>query len=117
MEEMLDEAYKTAKEVWLEIIEEKRVPWSMEKPLALKRLFEKKEIEWVIVLWIIERWETKHGMVMWQVVYDALVKLQLDYNKPIWMWILGPEILPSQISPRVRPYAKAATLALAEMLK
>jgi len=117
MEEMLDETYSVAKEIWLEIIEEVRVPWSMEKPLALKRLFEKKEIEWVVVLGIIENWETQHWLVMGHTVYQALINLQLDYNKPIGLWILWPGILPNQIESRIRPYSKAAVLALHEMLK
>ncbi len=117
MEIMLEETYSIAKDIWLEVIEEVRVPWSMEKPLALKRLFEKEEIEWVVVLWIIENWETQHGLVMWHSVYDALIKLQLDYNKPIGLWILWPGILPDQIEPRIRPYSKAAVIALWEMLK
>ena len=117
MEEMLDETYSVAKEIWLEIVEEVRVPWSMEKPLALKRLFEKKEIQWVVVLGIIENWETQHWLVMGQTVYQALINLQLDYNKPIGLWILWPGILPDQIESRIKPYSKAAVVALAEILQ
>lgn len=117
MEIMLEETYRVAKEIWLEVVEEVRVPWSMENPLALKRLFEKEEIKWVVVLWIIENWETQHWLVMGQSVYQSLIQLQLDYNKPIWLWILWPGILPEQIEPRIRPYSKAAVLALGEMLK
>lgn len=117
MEIMLEEAYKTAMQVWLEIVIEVRVPWSMEKPLALKRIFEQTEVEGVIILWIIEKWETQHWLVMWQCVYQSLVNLQLEYNRPIGMWILWPWIEPEQIEPRIRPYARAAVVALAEMLK
>ena len=117
MKIMLEETYSVAKEIWLEIIEEVRVPWSMEKPLALKRLFEKKEIEWVVVLWIIENWETQHWLVMGHTVYQSLIQLQLDYNTPIWLWILWPGILPDQIEPRIKPYSRAAVLALGKMLQ
>jgi len=36
--------------------------------------------------------------------------------KPIGIGILGPEILPSQIPSRLRPYARDAVKALAMML-
>jgi 6,7-dimethyl-8-ribityllumazine synthase len=36
--------------------------------------------------------------------------------KTIGFGILGPEILPDQIAPRVKPYARAAVEATAKML-
>lgn len=116
MQEMLDEARIQALTLWLQVVKEVWVPGSMEKPLALKRLFEEDSIDGVAVLGIIENGETQHWFVMGQSVYSALIQLQLDYNKPIGMGILGPGIQPSQIPPRVRPYAKAAVRALHEML-
>jgi 6,7-dimethyl-8-ribityllumazine synthase len=68
------------------------------------------------VLGIIERGETKHGIVMAQAVTDALIALQLELMKPIGMEILGPDIVPSQIPARIRPYARAATTAVHHML-
>ncbi len=112
---MLEEARKAARENGLEIAKEVWVPGSMEKPLAVKRLF-KEGIDGIAVLGIIERGETKHGLVMGQAVTSALIQLQLEFMKPIGMGILGPEILPEQIEKRLKPYAKGAVLALKEML-
>jgi len=114
--QMLESARETAKELGLEIVEEVWVPGSIEKPLALKRLLMRDDIDGAAALGIIERGETKHGLVMGEVVYDAIIRLQLEFMKPIGLGILGPEILPDQIEKRVRPYAKAAVEAVAKML-
>jgi len=88
----------------------------MEAPLALKRLLMRDDIDAAVALGIIERGETKHGLVMGEVVYDAIIRLQLEFMKPIGFGILGPEILPEQIEKRVKPYARAAVEAAAKML-
>ncbi len=53
---------------------------------------------------------------MGQTVTDAIIRLQLEFMKPIGLGILGPEILPEQIPPRLDGYAKAAVSAVAKML-
>lgn len=114
--EMLDEAKKTAEEVGVNIAEVVWVPGSIEKPLALKRLLMRSDIDGCVALGIIERGSTKHGMVMGEVVYEAIIRLMLEFMKPIGLGILGPEILPDQIEPRLRPYTRAAVLATAKMI-
>lgn len=114
---MVDEAQKAAAELGLEVAEVVWVPGSLEKPLALKRLLLRSEIDGAIALGIIEKGETSHGFVMGQATTSAIIALQIDLMKPIGMGILGPDIMPSQISARVRPYAKAAVVAVNVMLK
>ncbi len=116
-DEMLEVAHASAIENHLDITEIVWVPGSMEAPLALKRLLVRPNIDGAVVLGIIERGETKHGLVMGEVVYEAVIRLQLETMKPIGFGILGPEILPEQIAPRVKPYAKAAMEAVAKMLR
>ena len=115
-DDMLVVAHETALENHLEIVEIVWVPGSMEAPLALKRLLMRDDIDGAVALGIIERGETKHGLVMGEVVYDAIIRLQLEFMKPIGFGILGPEILPEQIEKRVKPYARAAVEAAAKML-
>ena len=117
VEEMLEEAKQAAKERKLNIVSVTWVPGSMEKPLALKRLLAKPEIDGAIVLGIIERGETKHGLVMGQAVTKTIIELQLEFMKPVGMGILGPEIEKHQIESRLKPYARAAVNAVAEMLE
>jgi len=114
--EMLAEVKTFADKKNLEIIKITWVPGSMEKPMALKKLLMQEDVDGVVVLGIIERGETKHGMVMANVVVKSIVELQLEYMKPVGVGILGPEILPDQIQTRVRPYALSAIKALKHML-
>ncbi len=116
IEDMLDETRTTASEFDLTISEEVWVPGSMEKPLALKRLLTRADIDGAVALGIIERGETAHGLVMGQTVIGAIISMQLDLMKPIGVGILGPEIHPSQIPSRLRPYGRAAVAAVARML-
>ncbi len=115
-EKMLEEARKVSEEVGLEIVKEVWVPGSLEKPLAIKRLFKEGRADAIVVLGIIERGETKHGLVMGQAVISAIIQLQLEFMKPIGVGILGPEILPEQIPSRLLPYARGAVLAVKDML-
>ncbi len=115
-EEMLEEAYEAAKSRSLSIAEVIWVPGAMEKPLALKRVLERDEVDGALALGIIEKGETQHGLVMGASVTSAILQLQMDLMKPIGVGILGPGITPEQIPSRVRPYAKAAVEALATML-
>ena len=113
--EMLDEARQTAASLGLEIVAEVMVPGSMEKPLALKRLLLRHDIDGAVVLGIIEKGETQHGLVMAEAVIAAIIGLELETMKPVGVGILGPGIQPSQIPTRVRPYAAAAVRAVAAM--
>ncbi|NBT37536.1 MAG: 6,7-dimethyl-8-ribityllumazine synthase [Actinobacteria bacterium] len=116
VDDMLDEARKTAAEHGLNVVAEVWVHGSIEKPLALKRLLLRDDVDGCVALGIIERGETKHGLVMGEVVYDAIIQLSLEFMKPIGLGILGPEILPEQIEKRTRPYAREAVVATAQML-
>ncbi len=113
---MLKAAYQTAKECNLNVLKEIWIPGSYEAPLALKRLMMKHEIDGAAVLGIIERGETKHGMVMGQSVSDAIISLQLEFMKPIGIGIIGPEVLPEQINVRLIPHAQNAIKALKTMI-
>ena len=113
---MVSESLSVAKAVGLDVREEVWVPGSMEKPLAAKRLLARDDIDAVVVLGIIERGETAHGRVRGQAGIQTLINLQLETNKPVGVGILGPEILPEQIPPRLGPYAQAAVRAVHTML-
>lgn len=116
MEVMVIEAKKAALEEGLHVVKEVWVPGCYEVPLALKRLLSNKNIGGAVVLGIIEKGETKHGMVMGSVVHDAIVRLSLATGKPVGLGILGPEILPKQIPSRIKIYARKSVLALKAML-
>ena len=116
-EQMLSAATAAIEERGLELRQVVRVPGSYEKPLAVKRLLLRDDVAAVVVLGIIERGETAHGRVMGQSVSDALVQLQLEFMKPIGIGIIGPEVFPSQIGPRLLSHAVAAVAAVEAMLE
>lgn len=115
-EAMREEAEEAAREYGLNIVATSWTPGAMEAPLAAKRLLQSDGVDGLVVLGIVERGETKHGIVMAQAVTHALIGLQLEYMKPIGMGVLGPDITPSQIPARVRPYARSAIMAVNHML-
>ena len=92
------------------------VPGSMEILLQVKRLLLRESIQGVIVLGIIEKGETDHGLVMGQAVTKSIIDLQLLSMKPIGFGIIGPGAEEEQIDKRVEVHAKQAALAIAEML-
>ena len=91
------------------------VPGSMEAPLALDRMLQQEEIHGAVVLGIIERGETDHGLVMGQSVTGAVIELQIKHNKPIGLGIIGPGAEPEHVGPRLEPHARAAVGAVAAM--
>ena len=91
------------------------VPGSMEAPLALDRMLKKDNVDGAVVLGIIERGETDHGMVMGQSVTKSVIELQIAHNKAIGLGIIGPGAEPQHIGPRLEPHARAAVGAVAAM--
>ncbi|MDG1537896.1 MAG: 6,7-dimethyl-8-ribityllumazine synthase [Candidatus Poseidoniaceae archaeon] len=88
------------------------VPGAMEVPLAIDRLLSKEELDGAACLGIIEKGQTQHGLAMGQAVIKTLIELQLKYNKPVGLGIIGPGAEPRHIAPRIEPHARAAIGAL-----
>ena len=91
------------------------VPGSMEAPLAIDRMLQSTEVQGAVVLGIIERGETDHGLVMGQSVTKSVIELQIKHNKPIGLGIIGPGAEPVHIEPRLVPHARSAVGAVAAM--
>ena len=109
-------ARERAGELGLEVVTEQWVPGALECPLALQRLLARDDIAGAVLLGIIERGETQHGLVMGQAVMQAVIDLQLATGKPVGMGVIGPGAEPKHIEPRLLPYARKAVDAVAEML-
>ena len=114
---MLSQAHETAMHEGLQLDEPIWVPGSMEKPLALKKELKRAANVGAVTLGIIERGETGHGLVMAQAVIKSIIDLQLETMKPVGIGILGPEITPEQIQPRLEPYARAGVKKRTPRLK
>jgi|TARA_B100002051_G_scaffold104664_1_gene99942 6,7-dimethyl-8-ribityllumazine synthase len=116
VERMLEYARDEASSKNWEVADVAWVPGSMEAPLALDRMLHREDIDGAVVLGIIERGETDHGLVMGQSVTKAVIELQITHNKPIGLGIIGPGAEPEHIEPRLEPHARAAVGAVTSMI-
>nr|VFK24863.1 MAG: 6,7-dimethyl-8-ribityllumazine synthase [Candidatus Kentron sp. MB]VFK29979.1 MAG: 6,7-dimethyl-8-ribityllumazine synthase [Candidatus Kentron sp. MB]VFK75007.1 MAG: 6,7-dimethyl-8-ribityllumazine synthase [Candidatus Kentron sp. MB] len=117
-EEMLNEVRDYAKKNDdVRIVDERWVYGSLEQPLVLKQLLMNSRVDGAVVLGIIERGETKHGLVMAEAVINAIIQLQLEFMKPVGVGIIGPEVFPSQIPSRLKAHALAAIEAAMGILR
>ena len=115
VERMLKFAIDEASSKNWEVSEVVWVPGSMEAPLAIDRMLQSTEVQGAVVLGIIERGETDHGLVMGQSVTKSVIELQIKHNKPIGLGIIGPGAEPQHIEPRLEPHARSAVGAVAAM--
>jgi len=116
VERMLEYARDEAASKNWDVAEVAWVPGSMEAPLALDRMLQNEDVHGAVVLGIIERGQTDHGLVMGQSVTKAIIELQISHNKPIGLGIIGPGAEPEHIEPRLEPHARAAVGAVAAMV-
>ena len=117
VDESIFHAKSDADECGLEITDVVWVPGSMEAPLATARLLENQHIAGVACLGIIEKGETSHGLAMGQAVIKSLIELQIGYDKPVGLGIIGPGAEPEHIGSRLEPHARAAIKAIHAMIE
>ena len=112
---MLEWASNEASKCELTIVETVWVPGAMEVPLALDRLLARDDIHGAACLGIIEKGQTQHGLAMGQAVIKSIIDLQLSWDKPVGLGIIGPGAEPEHIGPRLEPHARAAIAAISSM--
>ena len=112
---MLEWASDEASQRGLTLTDVVWVPGAMEVPLALNRLLARDDIEGAACLGIIEKGHTQHGLAMGQSVMQSIIDLQLNWDKPVGLGIIGPGAEPEHIGPRLEPHARAAVAAISAM--
>ena len=112
---MLEWASDEASKHELTVTEIVWIPGAMEVPLALERLLARDDIHGAACLGIIEKGQTQHGLAMGQAVIKSIIDLQLNWNKPVGLGIIGPGAEPEHIGPRLEPHARAAIAAISSM--
>jgi 6,7-dimethyl-8-ribityllumazine synthase len=110
--EMLNWAIVEANNQDLTIIDTVWVSGAMEVPLELNRLLSRGDIHGAACLGIIEKGQTQHGLAMGQAVIKSIIDLQLTWDKPVGLGIIGPGAEPEHIEPRLEPHARAAIAAI-----
>ena len=115
VERMLEWSSDEASKQGLTVSEVVWVPGAMEVPLALNRLLSRDDIQGAACLGIIEKGHTQHGLAMGQSVMQSIIDLQLTWDKPVGLGIIGPGAEPEHIGPRLEPHARAAVAAISSM--
>ncbi len=115
VQKMLEWASNESSKHELTVEEVVWVPGAMEVPLALNRLLSRDDINGAACLGIIEKGQTQHGLAMGQAVIKSIIDLQLTWNKPVGLGIIGPGAEPEHIEPRLEPHARASISAIASM--
>ena len=113
---MLEWASDEASQQGLTLTDVVWVPGAMEVPLALNRLLARDDIQGAACLGIIEKGHTQHGLAMGQSVMQSIIDLQLTWDKPVGLGIIGPGAEPEHIGPRLEPHARAAVAAISAMV-
>jgi len=115
-EEMVVSAKQEIESAGGEVHSDTRVAGSYETPLVVDQLLAQSDVDAVVVLGYIEKGETLHGEVMGQVVFKALVDLQLQYKRPVGMGIIGPGATAEQAEVRKQGAAEGAVKAVMRSL-
>jgi len=113
---MIGHARAEADSCGIEVAEIVWVNGAMEMPLALQRQLSREDVDCAATLGIIEAGQTQHGLAMGQAVIRSIIDLQLAFDKPIGLGIIGPGARPEHIDPRLEPHARAAVRAAANPL-
>lgn len=92
-----------------------QVPGAYEIPLSVQHALRNPLIDAAVVLGWIEKGETLHGEVMGYVVHEALMRLQLEYDKPVGFGIIGPGATAAQALKRAKSTAVRAVQAACHM--
>jgi 6,7-dimethyl-8-ribityllumazine synthase len=92
------------------------VPGSLEAPLAVKGIIENKRPDAIVVFGIQERGKTKHGEVIAHQATSKLLDLQLAYNVPMAVAIIGPDATLQHASRKAKYSSQKAMRAAAHMV-
>ena len=105
-------ALEKAKGLNLNIKYECKVPGVFDMPLVIDTLLQKKEIDAVVTLGAIIKWQTKHDEIIADVVAIRISKLSIKYQKPVSLGISGPGMSERQAFARIRPASERAVEAI-----
>lgn len=114
MNECLDDARLAADQMGATITQVAWVPGTYEAPLVVRNLLRRDDIDCVVIVGYIEKGSTLHGEEMGNTCSLLFKQLELEFNKPVGMGIIGPGATAEQAATRVA-YAGNATRASIRM--
>lgn len=114
---MLQRAISHAEFLGANVIAIFKVPGSFEIPLAVKKLIKSDSIDCIAVLGAVIKGETKHDEVIANQIVRLISDLELEYEKPIGLGMIGPGATHEQAVERIEEYATRAVEAAVKMAK
>lgn len=87
-EKMIEYAFEEAKKNNAHVHSVLKVPGAFEIPLGVKKLLFEKKIDAVVTLGYIKKGETKHDIIIAENTAHEIMKLSLDYKKPVTLGII-----------------------------
>jgi 6,7-dimethyl-8-ribityllumazine synthase len=112
---MLESALTVAKENSVEC-EVVKVPGCFEIPLAVKTLLKKDKIDAVVTLGAVVQGKTDHDKIIMYSITDAMTRLSLEFEKPVFLGVNGPRMTKEQGVERIERAAKVM-MACIKLLK
>lgn len=89
----------------------------LDMPIIAKQLFERNDIDGVVVLGAVAKGDTQHDALVVNTMTQAIVQLSLQYNKPVGFGVIGPGATPDQFKDRIEEYSKRAVQAVMKNLE
>jgi 6,7-dimethyl-8-ribityllumazine synthase len=114
MNACLDDARLSAEAMGSKVTDVVWVPGTYEAPLVVRNLLKRDDIDAVVIVGYIEKGSTLHGEEMGSTCSPIFKGLELEFNKPVGMGIIGPGATAEQAASRVA-YAGNATRAAIRM--
>lgn len=112
---MLKHAKKHSKRLGLELVAQASVPGAFDMPLAVKKMLEREDIDGVAVIGAVIKGGTKHDELIAYSLANAVIRLSLEYGKPVGFGVMGPGITWKQAEERIEQYAKQSIEAVARV--
>jgi 6,7-dimethyl-8-ribityllumazine synthase len=96
-----------------------KTPGVYDMPLAVKALFERKDVDAVVTLGAVIEGETDHDQVVMNQAARKLTDLSVEYGKPLGLGISGPGETRLQAQDRIEnaAYAVRAVVKMVERLR
>eukprot|EP00238_Polyblepharides_amylifera_P000073 CAMPEP_0196571858 /NCGR_PEP_ID=MMETSP1081-20130531/1987_1 /TAXON_ID=36882 /ORGANISM="Pyramimonas amylifera, Strain CCMP720" /LENGTH=265 /DNA_ID=CAMNT_0041888969 /DNA_START=127 /DNA_END=924 /DNA_ORIENTATION=+ len=112
MSRCLEDARLAACQLGSELARVVWVPGTYEAPLVVREMLLDRQLDCVVVIGYIEKGSTLHGEEMGATCSLLLKQLELEFNKPVGMGIIGPGATPEQAEERVAYAGNAVRAAI-----
>jgi 6,7-dimethyl-8-ribityllumazine synthase len=115
--ELVQAAAATANQAAVEIVCVTATVGCLDMPIIAQRLFQKKDVDGLVVLGAVALGETKHDELVVNNMTQAIIQLSLQFDKPVGFGVIGPGAVAAQFKTRTTEYAVRAVEAVVRNLQ